>query len=403
MTAISQSFPRWFGKRKPNRSPYKLGWGKASLLALPMVFLTALMTFGQIMQPGSTPDPLVLLATALTWLLFNSIFFAMVKTGQTDRYRAFLFVSMAVAFIVFFMAEIIEKRGSLALTGANMIEGETPFCHLVIPMIILPAAVTRTVIFPGSLMEGFASVAGMIVLWTGASLVLGRAWCSWGCFYGGIDEGFSRLLKKPRITKIDRRWTLLPWAVLLGVVLVSAVTLSPAYCEWLCPFKAVTEFEAITSIKVVIQTIIFVSLFISTVVVLPILTKRRTQCGLFCPMGALQGATNKINIYDVRIDPAKCTQCGHCEKNCPTFSIDESSYTSGTPLMSCTKCGKCVDVCPNHAISYHIKGTQPGARPLIARMLFLYPAFLFLATFGGGMFISAIWRILRLLTTGSMI
>lgn len=400
MTAIVQSLTKRWTSRKPNRSPYRLGWGKTILLALPMMFLTALMMFGQI---GSSPDTLIQLAAVFTWLLFNVIFFAMLKSGQTDRYRAFLFVSMAIAFIIFFMSEIIETRGSLALTSTDMLEGHTPFCHLVIPMVILPAAVTRTIIFPGSMLEGFASVAGMIVLWIGASLALGRAWCSWGCFYGGLDEGFSRLRKKPRIKNIDRRWTLLPWAVLLGVVLISAITLSPIYCEWLCPFKAVTEFVAITSPLVVVQTIIFVSLFIITVIVLPILTRKRIQCGLFCPLGALQGATNKINVYEVRIDPEKCTQCGHCEKNCPTFSIDESSYVSGKPLMSCTKCGRCVDVCPNHAISYHIKGTKPGASPLAARLLFLYPAFLFLTTFGGGMFISAIWRILRLITTGSMI
>jgi polyferredoxin len=400
MTTNALNFSRWFAKRKPNRSPYKLGWGKSILLALPMLLLTAMMTFGQI---GGTPDRLVMVATMITWLLMNGIFFAMLKSGQTDRYRAFLYVSMAVAFVIFFMTTIIETRGSLALTGANMLQGETPFCHLVIPMVILPAIVTRTIIFPGSMIAGFASVAGMIVLWIGASLVLGRAWCSWGCFYGGLDEGFSRLLKKPRLKHIDRRWTLLPWAVLLGIVAISAITLSPTYCEWLCPYKAVTEFEAITSFKVVIQTIIFVTLFIGLVIVLPILTRRRTQCGLFCPLGALQGATNKINIYDVRIDPEKCTQCNLCEENCPTFSLDENSYTSGSPLMSCTKCGKCVDTCPNHAISYHIKGTKPGASPLAARLLFLYPAFLFLATFGGGMLISAIWRILLLITTGSMI
>jgi len=401
MTAMVQRLPRLRSKRI-NRSPYKMGWGKSIMLALPMMFLTALMTFGQMMQPGSAPDPLVVLATTLTWLLFNMIFFAMLKSGQTDRFRAFLFIAMALGFIIFFMTEIIETRGSLALTETNMLQGETPFCHLVIPMVVVPAAITKTIIFPGSLLEGFASVAGMLVIWTGASLALGRAWCSWGCFYGGLDEGFSRLAKKPRIKKIDRRWTLLPWAVLLGVVLVSAITLSPTYCEWLCPFKAVTEFAAVTSLRVLIQTVIFVAIFIGTVIVLPLLTKRRTQCGLFCPLGALQGATNKINIYDIRIDPEKCTECDHCQKNCPTFSLDESCYTSGKPLMSCTKCGKCVDVCPTHAISFHIKGTKPGASPIAARVLFLYPAFLFLTVFGGGMFIGAIWRILLLITTGSM-
>jgi len=402
MTTIARSISRMFKPKPRKPSPFQLGWGKSLLLALPMLLLTALMTFGQVMSSGQ-PESLVLLATLLVWVFLNVLFFLMLKTGRTDRYRALLFVVMALGFIVFFMTTIIETRGSLALTGANMVSGETPFCHLVIPMIIIPAALTRTIIFPGSLLAGFASVAGMIVIWTGASLVLGRAWCSWGCFYGGLDDGFSRLLKKPVIKNINRKWTYLPYAVLLGIVLTSAITLTPTYCEWLCPFKTVTEFEAITSIETVIKAVIFVSLFVSLVVVLPILTRRRTQCGLFCPLGAVQNWTNKVNVYDVRIDPEKCTHCGHCVTNCSTFSLDDSCMTSGRTLISCSKCGKCIDICPRQAISYHVKGTRPGAHQLAARLLFLYPAFLFLATFGGGMLISAIWRILRLVTTGSMI
>ena len=66
------------------------------------------------------------------------------------------------------------------------------------------------------------------------------------------------------------------------------------------------------------------------VVVLPLLTKKRTQCGLFCPMGAMQCVTNKVNVYDVRIDPDKCSECGHCVRQCPTFSFDASSYKAAS-------------------------------------------------------------------------
>ena len=64
----------------------------------------------------------------------------------------------------------------------------------------------------------------------GASLAVGRGWCSWGCFYGGWDELFSRLRKKPLIKhrQIDSRWRYLPFAVLLAIVLLSAITFSPS-------------------------------------------------------------------------------------------------------------------------------------------------------------------------------
>jgi polyferredoxin len=165
----------------------------------------------------------------------------------------------------------------------------------------------------------------------------------------------------------------------------------------------VTEFEEISSSTVLLQTIIFFSLFIGLVIVLPILTKRRIQCGLFCPMGAFQSFTNTLNIFDVRIDPEKCSECNLCSKACPTFSIDGESIEAGKPRITCTKCGKCVDSCPKEAVSFNIKGTRIGLSRERARLLFVYPAFLFLSIMASGMVFGALDRIGLLITTGSMI
>lgn len=377
----------------------KVGIWRGLALTAPIALLTLMMlTGGQ-----AVTDPRQGIAVGLTWLLINAFFFLMLITGKTYQYRSILFITMALAMVMWFMVEVLTTRGSNVLNEVNVIQGETPFCHLVIPMVIIPALLTRTIIFPGSLLTGFAPIAGMIVLWLGTTLALGRGFCSWVCFYGGWDEGFSRLLKKPRLKAIDRKWTYLPWAVLLFIVLTSAVTLSPIYCEWFCPFKTVTEFGEINSIVAVVQTVIFLSLFAGLVVILPLLTKRRTQCGLFCPFGAMQSLTNKINVFDVRIDTAKCTQCGLCVKNCPTFSLSAESVKQGQTLITCTKCGQCMDACPKKAIAFHIKGTRPGLSPNAARILFLYPAFLVFAAMGGGMIATSLWRILKLITTGSLL
>ncbi|MCG6536655.1 MAG: 4Fe-4S binding protein [Syntrophales bacterium LBB04] len=289
------------------------------------------------------------------------------------------------------------------MRGTDMTkEGLTPFCHIVIPMTLIPAALTKTIIFPGTIIGTAHSIAGMFVLWIGASLALGRGFCSWACFFGGMDDGFSRIFKKPVIKNISGRWTYLPYAVLLIVVLMSALALAPFYCEWLCPFKTVTEFAEIVSVKTLVQAIIFVSLFIVLVIVLPMLTKRRTQCSLFCPFGAFQSFTNKVNVFEICVDPEKCTQCGKCIKVCPTFSISEESIARGKTGITCAKCGKCVDACPAKAPFYHIKGASLIGGFETYRLLFLYPAFLFLATMGGGFVQDAIAKTIRFLTTGSM-
>lgn len=371
---------------------------KTFLLCLPMMLLTFMM-----LTQGSIPtDGERLFALAATFLFFNLLFFLMVRTGKTDRFRSILFITLAVCFVFSFISNLIVARGSMALSRATMIEGGAPFCHLVIPMTLIPAALTKTIIFPGKILGSY-SIAGMFVIWIGVSLALGRGLCSWFCFFGGLEDGFSRILKKPIIRNISKKWTYLPYAVLLGIVLMSALTLSPTYCQWLCPFKTVTEFVEITSVKVLIQTIIFVSLFIGFVVVLPILTKRRTQCGLFCPLGALQSVTNKTNVFEIRIDQEKCVQCNKCIRVCPTFSIDEESLGRGRVKASCTKCGKCVDACPQKALYYHVKGTSLVSKLDRYRLLFLYPAFLVLAIISGRFVQDAMVKVINLITTGTMI
>jgi ferredoxin-type protein NapH len=377
-----------------------LSWPRTILAALPMILLTALMLGGGHQTPR---EPIRVVALLMTFLLANGLFVLMLKTGRTDRYRAVLFITMAVCFVLSFIPNLLEVRGNIGLTESDVIQGKVPFCHMVIPMTVIPAALTRTIIFPGSMLTGFAAIGSMLALWFGVTLALGRGFCAWGCFFGGLEDGLSRIRKRPLIKNIATRWRYLPYAVLGFVALVAAATLAPTYCEWLCPFKAVTEFSAVVDVRTGVQMVIFVSLFVGLVVVGPVLTKKRTQCGLFCPMGAFQGLTNHVSAFEVRIDRSKCTDCGHCATVCPTFSLDEASIARGSTHTSCTRCGACVDACPRKAATFHIKGTTLDPQRRAPRLLFLYPAFLFLTVFGGGMVQDGLYRVLLLVTTGSIL
>jgi len=381
-------------------NPARPSLAKTALLCLPMALLTfALLSGGSGLQRG----PQGLFAFAVTFIGFNALFFLMIRTGVTDRYRAVLFVTFAVAFVISFISHLIEARGTMALTSETFMAGGTPFCHMVIPMILIPLAITKTVIFPGTIIGTFASIASMLALWIGVTLALGRGFCGWFCFFGGLEDGFSRIFRKPVIKHISFAWRYLPFAVLAVVVVSAAVTLSPTYCEWLCPFKAVTEFNAVTSTLVLVQTVIFISLFIGLVIVLPLLTKRRIQCAAFCPFGAFQSLTNKLNVFGIRIDREKCIKCRKCIQACPVLSLDEGSLESGKPLFTCLKCGKCVDVCPTKAARFHVLGVPMAHDPEIVRRLFLYPAFLILATMAGGNIQDAIVRVISFVTSGSFI
>jgi polyferredoxin len=262
-------------------------------------------------------------------------------------------------------------------------------------MMIIPAALTKSIIFPGSIIDGFANISTMVVLWSLATIALGRGFCSWGCFYGGWDDGFSRVRKKTYIRKINAIWRWMPFAALLLVAITAALTLVPTYCDWICPFKAVTEFEAITSVETVVKTIVFASLFLGLVIVLPILTRKRTQCSFLCPLGAVNSLSNKINPFVVKIDKNLCTDCMKCVDACPLFALTREGVKNGEVSMLCSKCGKCVDVCSQHAIHFGIRGVPVGRMVRFSRNTFLFVSYLFLAVFSAGSIYSLIQGILN--------
>jgi len=373
-----------------NNDPAGTSTLKAFSLTIPMLILTFMMLSGQ--KPAGPAGPFAL---AVTYITYNAVFFLMIKNRKTDRYRAALYFVSSVLFVISFISHMLEARGTMAFTEDTLYNCQIPFCHIVFTMQLIPIALSKTIFFPGTMIGGFASIGEMIVLWIGFSLALGRGWCSWGCFFGGLDDGFSRFMKKAMIPKIDGRLKLMPYAVFIAVALSSAALLYPTYCSWVCPYKSVTEYEQLNSVEAVIKTIIFVSLFAALVIVLPLLTKKRTQCGYFCPFGAMQGATNYISPIGVVFDREKCADCMLCVKNCPTSSIDAENVKNGAAGISCVKCGKCVDICPRGAARFHVKGTPLTSNAEPQRLLFLYPAFLFFATYSGGWFMNAISKLVR--------
>lgn len=359
---------------------------RALLLTLPMA-LWSLLMFTPTFQHGPGNHRI---GAATVTAFMTALFFLMMRTGTTYRWRRIFFVAVGFLFPVGFIYALISLRGTMSIPIERMVSGDTPYCFMVTPMLLIPAALTRSIVFPGSILPTPGnphSIAVMIGFWFAITLVLGKAWCSYACFFGGIEEGFAGIAKRARIRRPLLRHAgqlrLIPWAILLFIVVLSAALYEPVYCMWLCPFKAVTEYPAVHSVQTAIQMGIFIALFAGLVVVLPFLTKKRTQCGFFCPFGAFQSIFNKINLFEIRIDRSKCVDCTLCQTTCPTLALSADSIREGKALMSCMKCGACVDNCRKNAAVWHLKGTPVAKHPERARLLFLYGAWALATMFGG--------------------
>jgi len=292
---------------------------------------------------------------AASWIyaIFLFIIFSMMMyTGKYSKYRRIFQVVFAIFFAISFIGIMIDERGSMSIPA----DADSPMCHIVLPILLIPYTLTKTIVFRAQIINYFASVVSMFLIWFLATLVIGRGWCGWVCFYGGWEDGVSRLARKPRISLLshNREIRSFQYAFFAFIILVSVAAMSSVYCEWFCPFKIITEFEPITDPRSLMEGTIFISAFVGLVLVMPFLTKKRFQCSAFCPFGAFQSLADNLSLYHIRFDTNKCRGCLQCVAACPFCAIDPETITEkrGKPESTCAKCGECIAVCPENAISY---------------------------------------------------
>ena len=266
----------------------------------------------------------IVYALFLIFLFTRMTFAERKKTGSGVIYRRIFQTVFAVGFCIAFISDLYAERGSMAITTQALNNSELPFCHIAIPQVLVPLLVTKSIIFPARIAGHYAAVASMLLIWFVCTLTVGRGWCSWICFYGGWEEGFGHIGKKCHLNLLGKNKELreFMFGFFFFVVLASLCELACIYCDWFCPFKLVTEFTPINSIPSLIATVMFIGLFLGLVVVLPILTKKRTQCSSLCPFGALASLTDRFCFFQMKIDTEKCSGCLKCASACPFCAID---------------------------------------------------------------------------------
>lgn len=309
---------------------------------------------------GNTGSPAAWIYAGFMMILFVRI----LHTNQVSKYRRIFQAAFAVFFMISFIGILYDERGCMSIAANTVQNAEIPFCHIVIPIIMMPYALVKTIVFPARMIGHFASVISMLLIWFVATITIGRGWCGWVCFYGGWEDGISRLSKKTRVPVLARNKDLryFQFAFLFFIMLCSIAFMSSIYCEWLCPFKLVTEYAPAVDIPSLIATVMFVGLFLGLVIVMPFLTRKRFQCSSFCPFGAFQSLVDRFSSYRIKIDTDKCTGCLKCAAACPFCAIDKETITAkkGKPEITCAKCGECIGACPQKAISYEFTFTKHG-------------------------------------------
>ena len=219
-----------------------------------------------------------------------------------------------------------------------------------------PLGVLQLILARGGALSGLGvSLLVGFAVFVGATLLLGRAFCSWSCPLGTtidiVDKALQELRFKPFFTRrtpgegsslgIVRNGTN-KYAVLASAFMGSALLRSPVWCS-LCPIGTLCRGAlagAELSIGAQLATVPAVGAMS--------LGEKRFWCRYICPVGGLLTIISRLNPFlkpKIQHDAAH-RNCGACATICP----EGINICKEKTFARCTKCFDCYSKCPFGAV-----------------------------------------------------
>ncbi|HNW43369.1 MAG TPA: 4Fe-4S binding protein [Elusimicrobiales bacterium] len=347
----------------------------ALLVFIPVLYFSGLIAGRELSRGYAAAWALLAAATA----------FAIAYTGRVAFFRRIFFGVSALAFLGHFKAGLLFENFEASCFT------ETPFCHIAIAPAFLNYLYQQYLAVMSAGWKAWGPFS-LGAAWLFFTLALGRGWCSWACFYGGIDDALSARPGKP-LLKIDRfalKFRDLPAALLVFLLLASFSYMLPVYCLWLCPFKLTGAFlDGDAAVRKLQYGLMGLSL--AVLVLGPLLTGKRTFCSFLCPFGAWQALWGRLNPLRVSVDAAKCSGCLVCTRACPMSAIRCAPGGKPEILAYCNLCGQCLEACPGGGFRYTVFGLDlperdtPFGQLLSVKYFYVFSALTLAAVF------SALW------------
>ncbi|MCD6496766.1 MAG: 4Fe-4S binding protein [Deltaproteobacteria bacterium] len=222
------------------------------------------------------------------------------------------------------------------------------------PLVAVTTSLATGVLYAGLWM-------GIVVLI--ATLFFGRFFCSWVCPLG-VSQDLAAVLpasRKASIKKAKNRYRAiyhLKYGILTALLVLAV--LGPVQIGLLDPLAlflrsvtglVVPSLQA-TGLPLGASQRLGAGAFVTGMLLVSILVATRfvprAWCRTACPLGALLGLAARWSLFQIRRDPAKCTDCGLCNQVCHGAANPQGAFRPS----ECVLCFNCVTVCPEHALSY---------------------------------------------------
>lgn len=218
-------------------------------------------------------------------------------------------------------------------------------------------------------------MVGLIVFVGLLTSLFGRVYCSVLCPLGVAQDGAMYVAGKKkfgfrRVCNVSRYGVLAAFVVLVVAGLtwtasliepwgifgrIASTVFAPVYKlgnNGLAWAAERADGYAFYSVDVMVKSWLALGVAVLTAVVIWVMAVRRGRlwCNSICPAGTTLGLLSRSSVFGVRIDKAKCTSCGVCEKKCKGECIDSKAGT--VDRSRCVACFDCLEGCKFGAISY---------------------------------------------------
>ena len=198
-------------------------------------------------------------------------------------------------------------------------------------------------------------VFGILALY---GIILGRMVCGWLCPVGLIQELLHKV-PTPKIPK-GRATRVLSWlkylilayfAVAIPLLHIRDGVAVPGFCKYICPagtLEGAVPFlagNAGTGLTATLGGLFTWKCVTAVALVTLAVFMYRAFCRFVCPLGAIYSLFSRFTLMGVKVDAARCTDCGACVARC---KMDIRQVGD----RECIQCGECMDVCPTKAITW---------------------------------------------------
>lgn len=210
----------------------------------------------------------------------------------------------------------------------------------------------------GIVTAGFLFMCTLVL----GSLLFGRFFCSWACHIMVLQDLCAWILRKlGRERKPVRSRLLLLVPPLTAAYMFLWPQLVRAWHERALPtFHLATDREGWASLvtsnfwRNLPGPWIIALTFLTCGFAMVYLLGTRTFCTYVCPYGALFALADRFSPARIRVDAARCRQCGSCSAVCTSgIRVHEEVKLHGMVVNSaCLKDLDCVGRCPQQALHY---------------------------------------------------